>query len=449
MNKKFLFQDLVDILSESGNIRKKEADEFLKAFFEMLEDGLLNDKNVKINNLGTFKLIEAEARNSVDVNTGESFLIKEHFKLSFVPDQYLKDAVNKPFSAFIPVETEDVAFSFEKKDYKGTGSENNKISELTPEATSKADILSDINKLEENISETSMIFEADSDTPEIIVENEKSEPETENVAYYISENCIISEVESDLPEIEDSLKKSSINSLTYNHQKAEDKTESKIDQLSDDIEQRIISNEKTKELKRKKKSVRRIRIIILTSVCILGIFIVLWSIISNIELRKDIEQKNKVKELFIKKQTEKKSPVLIDSTSQAKQDSIETKKDIAIARKKNEVANTGKLSVEQKNTIETSKQSNVVKNTLPKTVIIHPGERLLDIAKKYYGNSAFWVYIYLDNKDVISNPNNVVVGTKILISKPDLSKINPQNPVSIDNAKKIQSRIFSEFNSAN
>ena len=62
MSNKQLFQDMVDELAASTNIKKKDAEEFLKSFFSTLEEGLMQDKVVKINGLGTFKLIEVEAR---------------------------------------------------------------------------------------------------------------------------------------------------------------------------------------------------------------------------------------------------------------------------------------------------------------------------------------------------------------------------------------------------
>ncbi|MDP4277125.1 MAG: HU family DNA-binding protein, partial [Bacteroidota bacterium] len=102
MDNKFLLQDLVDKLSEAGNCKKKEAEDFLRTYFKVIEDGLLQDKIVKINGLGTFKLIEVEARNSVDVNTGQAFQIKGHLKLNFIPDPQFKEKVNKPFAAFEP-----------------------------------------------------------------------------------------------------------------------------------------------------------------------------------------------------------------------------------------------------------------------------------------------------------------------------------------------------------
>lgn len=483
MDKKLLFQDLVDALSESGEIRKKEADEFLKAFFDLLENGLLNEKLVKINNLGTFKLIEAEARNSVDVNTGESFLIKEHFKISFTPDQVLKDAVNKPFSAFEPVESnitddntannviaEDEDFELPQTQFllqsdkigeqntelpivnmrsEAAYSEEDQIIKNEPEAVLNAESVTGKDFDENEISETGINFYYDSDAPEILDHNKKDEHEKYEIFNDISENCIVDEVDSDIPDIEISQN----NSILISSEEYQEITvlpgENQKSFISDKEETQFISEDKTKRRQKLIKIGKRTRFIFFSIICIIGILIVVWSIFSNLQVQKEIDQKNKIKELYLKEQAVNKSPVSTDSIAEVQKDSLSTKKDTITQNNNKEAVITDKQSgVENKKT-ESTKQNIVNKNILPKTIVIHPGERLLDLSKKYYGSSVFWVYIYLDNKNVISDPNNVVVGTKILISKPDPSKINPNDPVLIDKAKKLQSSIFSEFKTVN
>lgn len=66
----------------------------------MIEQALENEKNVKIKGLGTFKLVDVDSRESVNVNTGERFQIKGHTKVSFTPDTNLRDTINKPFAHF-------------------------------------------------------------------------------------------------------------------------------------------------------------------------------------------------------------------------------------------------------------------------------------------------------------------------------------------------------------
>jgi len=104
MNNKLLLQDLTDQLADAGKLKKKDAEEFLRAFFKNAEDGLFEDGILKINGLGTLKLVLVEARKSVNVSTGEEFEIREHYKVSFIPDADLKNAVNQPYAHLEPVE---------------------------------------------------------------------------------------------------------------------------------------------------------------------------------------------------------------------------------------------------------------------------------------------------------------------------------------------------------
>lgn len=99
-NNKILIQDLAEAIANREGITKKKAETFVKALFEMIEEGLAHDKFVKIKGLGTFKLIEVGERESVNINTGERFSIESHSKISFTPDALLRDLVNAPFAHF-------------------------------------------------------------------------------------------------------------------------------------------------------------------------------------------------------------------------------------------------------------------------------------------------------------------------------------------------------------
>lgn len=107
MNDKLNLQDLTDGLAESHGMSRRNAESFVRDFFVLIAEALEKDKYVKVKGLGTFKLIEVDARESVDVNTGEHIEIQGHNRVTFTPDPTLKDAVNKPFSVFETVVLED------------------------------------------------------------------------------------------------------------------------------------------------------------------------------------------------------------------------------------------------------------------------------------------------------------------------------------------------------
>lgn len=100
MNEKITLQDIIRQLTERCDIPKAEAETFVRTMFDVIEDALATDKYIKVKGLGTFKLIEVESRESVDVNTGERIEIQGHTKVSFVPDTGMRDLINKPFAHF-------------------------------------------------------------------------------------------------------------------------------------------------------------------------------------------------------------------------------------------------------------------------------------------------------------------------------------------------------------
>ncbi|MCF0159551.1 MAG: HU family DNA-binding protein, partial [Bacteroidaceae bacterium] len=100
MGEKISVQDIAEVLAKAEGLQKNEAQAFVRVFFETVFKGLGQDKYVKIKGLGTFKTVEVENRESINVNTGERFTIGGHAKISFTTDNNLKELINKPFAHF-------------------------------------------------------------------------------------------------------------------------------------------------------------------------------------------------------------------------------------------------------------------------------------------------------------------------------------------------------------
>lgn len=100
MSRKILTSEIIEIIAQQQGITKKKSEAFVRAFFEVIEEGLRTDSFVKIKGFGTFKLVSVSERESVNVNTGERIQIGGHTKVAFTPDNALKDLVNRPFSHF-------------------------------------------------------------------------------------------------------------------------------------------------------------------------------------------------------------------------------------------------------------------------------------------------------------------------------------------------------------
>ena len=98
---------LAKSISSKHGLTQAEAERFISKMFEVANEGLHEDKLLKIKWLGTFKVAPVKDRESVDVNTGERIVIEGRDKISFTPDNILKEIVNKPFAQFETVVVND------------------------------------------------------------------------------------------------------------------------------------------------------------------------------------------------------------------------------------------------------------------------------------------------------------------------------------------------------
>lgn len=104
---KFSLNTLGKLLADKSGLSQMEAELFIRKMFDVCNQGLEADKQVKIKWLGTFKVQATKDRESINVNTGERFTIEGRDKLTFTPDNILKEIVNKPFAQFETVVVND------------------------------------------------------------------------------------------------------------------------------------------------------------------------------------------------------------------------------------------------------------------------------------------------------------------------------------------------------
>lgn len=184
---KISLNDLAQRLAEKSGISLQDAELFIRKMFDVANEGLQSDKLVKMKWLGTFKVMAVKDRESVDVNTGERIIIEGRDKISFTPDNILKEIVNKPFAQFETVVVND-GVDFDEIDRKfENAEEDGSVFDSTLECVPDSDNSSLESFVEQDSPATSGVIDfldEENDAPvsdEMIVIGEKRLSQ-ENVA---------------------------------------------------------------------------------------------------------------------------------------------------------------------------------------------------------------------------------------------------------------------------
>lgn len=156
---KISLSDLAQRLAEKSGISQQDAELFIRKMFDVANEGLQSDKLVKMKWLGTFKVMAVKDRESVDVNTGERIIIEGRDKISFTPDNILKEIVNKPFAQFETVVVND-GVDFDEIDRKfENAEEDGSVSDSTLECVPDSDNSSLDSFVEQDSSATSGVID--------------------------------------------------------------------------------------------------------------------------------------------------------------------------------------------------------------------------------------------------------------------------------------------------
>lgn len=165
---KLTIQEIAKILVEKNKLTIKDANQFASMIFEVIQQGLEEDGQVKIKGFGTFKMIQVEARESVSVRTGERVTIDSHAKVTFTPDAVMKELVNKPFSQFETVILND---GVEFEDISDDLTEE-ELAELESMESSVDEDVAPVDDKPASVVEASTAI---TEKPQVIAEEPKSE----------------------------------------------------------------------------------------------------------------------------------------------------------------------------------------------------------------------------------------------------------------------------------
>ena len=474
MNERLTIQDLIDLLAAKQGISKKDAEVFVKEFFLLIEQALEKDKNVKIKGLGTFKLIDVDSRESVNINTGERFQIKGHTKVSFSPDTSLRDTINKPFAHFetvvlnagtvledTPVEMEgeeedavldDVAaedMATEEVATEDVAADNPAVDIAVAEHIASADITTADVTTETVATET--VSTEDITTECSVNENVISQDATVETAVSIADSPEEDTAKQEgpvEPEVSAESEGGAESDAPAQREHAARMEEAHVTD-SQDVVLNAVEEEKAAsafnaELKEdnnpapKEKSVLSYLIAAIVVVLLLcgGILVSLYY--PDFLLSQSTEDESNT--LLAAEQEVQPEIMYADSVGQ--KDSVQAAvKEVlpdTVVNKKTRSAEVAMPVSKKKQREEVSAEKvnkSTPKATSPTTYsddvnykivgtktnhTVKAGETLTRISLRYYGTKAMWPYIVKHNKGVIKNPDNVPYGTKIKI--PELAK---------------------------
>ena len=493
MNNKLTIQELATLLSVKSGKDVYETERFIREFITVVSEGLFSDKMVKVKGLGTFKIVLVEDRESIHVNTGERILIPAHYKCSFLPDNELKELVNRPFSIFETTEIGDAA-SFQDMEMADDSDEDDVDFDLESDANEDGEDLS-LPKSSVTESRINGLLDKEmteeladpEDLPEIhspeealtvdkqpngqidTVDSPVSDDSPEEVSEPYNEEAIEMEnpKEEDTIEVEDSIHMDETLSEEIDESPEADLASEVVDTIPDsqaneltpEIESssQVDNQDKEKEQTENREEIIRAKLASLSAkdpvafvapeakpkkrrkhghtatktffYIIVGGLLVTASVALFFYFQ-SLEVRNAV-------------PIMIESVSAiptetpAPTDSVFDESDSIPSNEKDSVP---EVVSEPQGTMQTEQ----VKTKYMDTVVIQTGDRLTLISLKYYGHKIFWVYLYLANKESIPNPNSVAIGTQIHIPVPETYNIDANDEQSIRKAAALQTEILKE-----
>lgn len=415
---KMNLSDLFQELAMSCGISKASAELFAKAFFAQIEEGLLKDGMVKINNFGTFKAQWNEARKSVNINTGEEFIIPAHPRITFTPEQEIKDRINQPFAYLQPTpigreveDIEEIAHTniTPEKENDTTESVGDTLQKLNDDADEIKALLCDINGADWMSDNKE---QQDEEVPtEDITQEEKQETE-EIATEIIKEEEKETAPQQEEKEVEEPVQPKVTETQVINTPQREETPDNIPDKTN---------------TPQKKSNFWKITFSITAALCLLVVGVYVY-------LTHRVEQ-----------WAEKKiaSATLIEDTPTTETELREDTLTTADSTTADSITHTLTAETTQE-AVETTTDAPLTYHKFIDTVQLTEGSRLAWLAKKYYGSAYFWVYIYEANKEQLPNPNDIPVGTTINIPKLPQELIDPTNEECISKAKELQNKILNK-----
>ena len=392
---KLSWTELRRALATRAGVSEKEANTFLNAFNAQLVEALKQDKQVKINGLGIFKLQAVAPRKSVNVTTGEEIMIEGYNKVAFVPEAGVKELIEKTGVVGATAQALELA--------------DDPIQKLGAQAD---EIVGILGELGQSPKEEPKVEEPEATEPKV-VEPEATEPKVE-------------EPEATEPKVEEP-------EATEPKVVEPEATKPKV------VEPKVVEPEPMPAPKPKK----RYHFVRDTLICV--IILLLLLLVGYFFLREQIG--GWIEEwMQPKPQTEQveqtAEPVATDTISIAQEaEAVELSGEASNA-------NGEYISDEQilAEFLQASEEDDVQlepTNEYPRLITterIREGSRLAWISKRYYGAKIYWPYLYDANKDHLDDPNQIDVGTPIRIPKLTKTQLDTTNTATIATLERLREK---------
>lgn len=352
-NKKVSLQELTDTIVAQSGATKRFTESFLRELVQVIQEYLEKDGVVKVKGLGTFKLIWNEPRKSVDVSTGNTIVLPGHYKVTFMPDNAVKEKINAPYAHLETV-------------------------------MGGAEVISEVEDSGELIVEKGEVnpLQVESSTDDVLLNRKIDEP------------------------------------LTIKRDPSDLDTASPIESPTHQI---------TESPSKKKWWVI---MVVLMLLCLLGAAGYYWKDLLLPQRNTPVATQTKVPVVVV--QIDTIDDVITDTIAADKWEQEKT-----TLEKDSTPVIEAPVDAIVELTLENYTYQDALNAPVRDTVTVIDGSRLTMVAYRAFGHKAFWVYVYDANRNVLTSPNAVEKGMKLVIPDLPLSIVNPKSQLCIDKALEL------------
>ena len=427
MNQKITLPEVAEWIARRRGSSKREVELFLREMASLTAETLASGETLKIDGLGLFKPVWVEARTSVNVQTGEPFVVSGHYKLVFTPEKRVRETINEPFSCFSAEALPDDADLSTLRTAESAQPDDETDDFDDEDGSEKTDL---------SINDTTVADETDIPSPDMASESDDVvEQSVKPLASCCGQEGTAQPVEDEtLPDGETELKpqehavasepediaEQPIEPITFSQEQKDYDNEPEAEpEATSDGDSSDTSHEDITDLLRRERMrgfwMGAVIAATITACVLFSVYVAVYRPFVSAE----------------------EVPALADKQVTVPSTTTDTVEDVsAVSGGKGSVqvdsADSKSLTAEQQAVVE------VVKDTLGK------GEFLTTLSLRHYGHKAFWVYIYDANKDIIANPDNVEAGIVLTIPSREEYGIEATDTASINKALGIADSLKSK-----